>query len=111
VAIATTVLKQANLCTRVMVDCSHGNTQKDFRKQTIALSSVAAQIHAGDSHLMGVMIESNLVAGKQAFPVPRHQLVYGQSITDPCVDFHTTHGMLRELAEAAAHAHMAVAAD
>ena len=101
VAIATTVLQQSNLCTRVMVDCSHGNTQKDFRKQPLALSSVAAQIRAGNSPLMGVMIESNLVAGKQTFPAPRHQLVYGQSITDACVDFPTTHTMLRELAAAA----------
>jgi 3-deoxy-7-phosphoheptulonate synthase len=102
VAIAARVLQQSELCTRLMVDCSHGNTQKDFRKQPVALSSVAAQIRAGNTSLMGVMIESNLVAGKQAFPVPRQQLVYGQSITDPCVDFPTTHTMLRELAEAVA---------
>jgi 3-deoxy-7-phosphoheptulonate synthase len=102
VEIAAKVLQQSNLSTHLMVDCSHGNTQKDFRKQPLALTSVAAQIQAGSPHLMGVMIESNLVAGKQTFPVPRHQLVYGQSITDPCVDFPTTHLMLQELAEAAA---------
>jgi 3-deoxy-7-phosphoheptulonate synthase len=101
VAIAAKVLQQSHLCTRLMVDCSHGNAQKDFRKQPLALASVAAQVRAGDPHLMGVMIESNLVAGKQPFPAPRHQLVYGQSITDPCVDFPTTLSMLRELAEAA----------
>jgi len=108
VSIATTVLKQGNLCTRIMVDCSHGNAQKDFRKQPLALHSVATQLCTGDSPLMGVMIESNLVAGKQSFPVPRHQLVYGQSITDPCVDFPTTVTMLRELAEAVDHCHIAV---
>lgn len=102
VAIAAKVLQQSNLCTRIMVDCSHGNTQKDFRKQPLALASVAAQLRAGDTHLMGVMIESNLVAGKQPFPAPRQQLVYGQSITDPCVDFPTTLAMLHELADAAA---------
>lgn len=102
VEIAAKVLQQSNLSTRIMVDCSHGNTQKDFRKQPLALTSVAAQVRAGSPHIMGVMIESNLVAGKQTFPAPRHQLVYGQSITDPCVDFPTTHLMLRELAEAAA---------
>jgi 3-deoxy-7-phosphoheptulonate synthase len=101
VSIATKVLKQAKLCMRIMVDCSHGNAQKDFLKQPLALHSVATQIHAGDRQLMGVMIESNLVAGKQSFPAPRYQLVYGQSITDPCVDFPTTVTMLRELAEAA----------
>lgn len=111
ISIAMTVLKQANLCTRIMVDCSHGNAQKDFRKQSVALHNVAAQIRAGNSHLMGVMIESNLVAGKQPFPAPRHQLVYGQSITDPCVDFPTTLTMLRELAEAATNRHVPAAAD
>jgi 3-deoxy-7-phosphoheptulonate synthase len=101
VAIAAKVLKQSNLCTRIMIDCSHGNTQKDFNRQPLVLSDVATQIRAGSPPLMGVMIESNLVAGKQAFPAPRQQLVYGQSITDPCVDFPTTIAMLRELAEAA----------
>ena len=102
VAIAAKVLHQSNLNSRIMVDCSHGNTQKDFRKQPIALASVASQVRDGCPHLMGVMIESNLVAGKQPFPAPKHQLVYGQSITDPCVDFPTTYAMLHELAEAAA---------
>jgi 3-deoxy-7-phosphoheptulonate synthase len=51
------------------------------------------------------MIESNLVAGKQSFPAPRPQLVYGQSITDACVDFPTTLAMLRELADAVAGCH------
>jgi 3-deoxy-7-phosphoheptulonate synthase len=111
IAIAARVLEQSELCTRIMVDCSHGNTQKDFRRQPVALNNVAVQIRAGNSHLMGVMIESNLVAGKQAFPVPRHRLVYGQSITDACVDFPTTHTMLRELAEAAASLHTSAAAD
>ncbi|HXG19450.1 MAG TPA: 3-deoxy-7-phosphoheptulonate synthase [Methylomirabilota bacterium] len=100
VGIAAKVLQQSHLCTRIMVDCSHGNAQKDFRKQPLALASVASQVRTGSPHLMGVMIESNLVAGKQPFPVPRTQLVYGQSITDPCVDFPTTIAMLRELAEA-----------
>ncbi len=100
-AIAAKVLHQSNLCTRIMIDCSHGNAQKDFNRQRLVLSDVAAQIRSGSSRSMGVMIESNLVAGKQPFPAPRHQLVYGQSITDPCVDFPTTVAMLRELAEAA----------
>ena len=102
VAIAAKVLQQSDLNTHIMVDCSHGNTQKDFRKQSLALTSVASQVREGSAYLLGVMIESNLVAGKQTFPAPHHQLVYGQSITDPCVDFPTTHAMLRELAEAAA---------
>jgi len=104
-AIAAKVLEQAGLCTRVMVDCSHGNAQKDFRRQPLALTNVAAQIRAGSSLPMGVMIESNLVAGKQSFPAPRPQLVYGQSITVACVDFPTPLAMLRELADAVAGCH------
>jgi 3-deoxy-7-phosphoheptulonate synthase len=102
IAIASTVLERAGLCTQVMVDCSHDNAQKDFRRQPQVVSYLAGQLHSGNRHILGVMIESNLVAGKQPFPVPRDQLVYGQSITDGCVDFPTTLSMLRELAEAVA---------
>jgi 3-deoxy-7-phosphoheptulonate synthase len=102
IAIASTVLERAGLCNRVMVDCSHDNAQKDFRRQPQVLAYLAGQLRAGNPHILGVMIESNLVAGKQSFPTPRNQLVYGQSITDPCVDFPTTLSMLHELADAAA---------
>ena len=103
VSIAARVLEQADLCTRVMVDCSHGNAQKDYRRQSVALASVSSQVRAGSTSVMGVMIESNLVAGKQSFPVPKERLVYGQSITDACVDFPSTFSMLQQLAEAVRH--------
>ncbi|MBF2087631.1 MAG: 3-deoxy-7-phosphoheptulonate synthase [Synechococcales cyanobacterium K44_A2020_017] len=86
------------LNSHVMVDCSHGNSQKDYRRQVDALESVAAQVKAGSKHLMGVMIESHLVAGSQKICSDRRQLVYGQSITDACVDFDTTVTMLKTLA-------------
>ncbi|TVR43431.1 MAG: hypothetical protein EA402_09660, partial [Planctomycetota bacterium] len=60
--------------------------------------NLTAQPAAGEEAIMGFMIESNLVAGKQAFPRPRDQLVYGQSITDACVDLPTTESMLRAIA-------------
>jgi 3-deoxy-7-phosphoheptulonate synthase len=104
VAIAATVLERADLCKRIMVDCSHDNAQKDFLRQSHVLRDLASQLRVGDSALLGVMIESNLVAGKQRFPAPRKELVYGQSITDGCVDFPTTVSMLRELAAVASHA-------
>jgi 3-deoxy-7-phosphoheptulonate synthase len=85
---------------RMMVDCSHGNSQKDYRRQVSALASVAEQVNAGSKHLMGVMIESHLVAGSQKICSDRSQLTYGQSITDACVDFDTTVTMLKTLAAA-----------
>ncbi len=93
--------------TRAMVDCSHGNTSKDYRRQPIVLEDVAQQLVQGSSHVMGVMIESHLVEGNQSLPdldeVADHKqvldyLTYGQSITDACVDFDTTVDMLRSLA-------------
>ncbi|MBW4657248.1 MAG: 3-deoxy-7-phosphoheptulonate synthase [Drouetiella hepatica Uher 2000/2452] len=84
---------------RVMVDCSHDNSSKDYSRQTIVIEDVAAQLAAGSRHIMGVMVESHLVAGKQAISKDLSQLTYGQSITDGCVDFATTATMLRSLAK------------
>lgn len=84
----------------IMVDCSHANSGKDYRKQGTVCRAVAEQVAAGDRHIMGVMIESNLVAGAQTL-VPGQPLVYGQSITDACIDWAETHTLLRELAATA----------
>ncbi|PSB25107.1 3-deoxy-7-phosphoheptulonate synthase [Stenomitos frigidus] len=89
---------------RVMVDCSHDNAAKDYTNQPIALQNIADQITAGSHHLMGVMIESHLVAGNQKLAKDLTKLVYGQSITDACVDFATTADMLRSLANCLARA-------
>lgn len=79
----------------VMIDCSHGNSLKDFRKQPGVASSLAQQISAGSKAIAGVMIESHLVEGAQKKPE-----TFGQSITDACVSWETTETMLAELAEA-----------
>lgn len=85
----------------VMVDCSHGNSQKDFRNQPKVLASVAQQIAAGDRKLVGVMIESNIHEGNQkSNDTGLADLEYGVSITDACVSFETTETMLRALASA-----------
>ncbi|WP_263417128.1 3-deoxy-7-phosphoheptulonate synthase [Terriglobus albidus] len=84
---------------RIMIDCSHANSGKDHRKQGAVCRDVAGQIAAGDSRIMGVMIESNLVAGTQPLVNGKAQ-VYGQSITDACIDWAETQVLLRELAEA-----------
>ncbi len=93
-------LMQMGLNSRVMVDCSHDNASKDHTKQAISLNSIAEQVVAGSRHLLGVMLESHLVAGKQAIPKDLSKLVYGQSITDACIDIPTTATLLRTLAQA-----------
>ncbi|MBD2326494.1 3-deoxy-7-phosphoheptulonate synthase [Alkalinema sp. FACHB-956] len=88
------------LATRSMVDCSHGNSSKDYRNQPIVLQNLAEQLKAGSPYLMGVMVESHLVEGNQSIPKDLSQMTYGQSITDACVNFDTTVEMLQALAEA-----------
>jgi 3-deoxy-7-phosphoheptulonate synthase len=83
-----------------MVDCSHGNSNKDYRRQGEVLREVAAQVVDGSVHVMGVMLESHLVAGSQKLPDDLSQLTYGQSITDACIDLATTLELLDELAAA-----------
>jgi 3-deoxy-7-phosphoheptulonate synthase len=91
-------LGQEKLPTRVMVDCSHGNSSKNHNNQPIVLRDVAEQIAAGSRHCLGVMLESHLVPGNQSIPENLTQLTYGQSVTDACIDFGTTADVLRDLA-------------
>jgi 3-deoxy-7-phosphoheptulonate synthase len=99
---ASRALEALGLCPRVMIDCSHDNSRKDYRQQPTVCADLAKQVRNG-SPILGAMIESNLVAGQQVFPGDaRIPLRYGQSITDGCVDLESTAGMLEELAEAAA---------
>ncbi|KAJ2721455.1 hypothetical protein GGI07_003968 [Coemansia sp. Benny D115] len=88
---------------RVMIDCSHGNSSKDFRKQPIVSDSIAHQMSATESgkFISGVMIESNLVEGNQSIPADGDlsKLVYGKSVTDACVNWDDTVKMLESLRE------------
>jgi len=92
-------MEQAGIAPRIMIDFSHANSGKDYRRQSIVCHDVAAQIAAGNCNIIGVMIESNLVAGAQKL-VPGQPLVYGQSITDACIDWNETRTLLAELAKA-----------
>ncbi len=83
----------------VMVDCSHGNSLKDYRKQPLVTHSLAEQLSNGSKAITGVMIESHLVEGRQDAK-PGQALTYGQSITDACVNWASTETMLDELAAA-----------
>jgi 3-deoxy-7-phosphoheptulonate synthase len=82
-----------------LVDCSHANSSKRFDRQPEVASDVAAQMAAGQKAIIGVMIESHLVAGNQAV-VPGQPLVYGQSITDGCLSLADTVPVLEALAAA-----------
>jgi 3-deoxy-7-phosphoheptulonate synthase len=92
-------LSSQGLPAKVLVDCSHGNSKKDYRLQPAVLESVCDQLRAGSPSILGVMIESNLVEGRQDF-VAGESLVYGQSITDGCVSVKQTAEMLESLAGA-----------
>jgi 3-deoxy-7-phosphoheptulonate synthase len=93
-------LQAAGLASAVLIDCSHGNSGKDYRRQGEVLNNVVAQRLAGAASIIGVMLESNLLAGSQPFPRPSGSLVYGQSITDGCLDWETTEHLLSEVADA-----------
>jgi len=92
-------LSQFKMPAKVMVDCSHGNSNKDFRRQSEVLREVASQLKAGSKNVMGVMIESHLVEGNQKLNSDLSKLTYGQSVTDACINFSTTEVLLEELAE------------
>ena len=97
VAKAVALLKAAGLPPAIMVDLSHGNSQKDPRRQCDVAQSVAVQVANGESPIRGVMIESHLVAGRQDIG-DLTKLTYGQSITDACLSFDETVPVLEHLA-------------
>ena len=88
-------LTQAGLPAKLMVDCSHANSRKDFKRQMEVAQDIATQIQNGEQNIMGVMVESHLVEGRQNDPI-----VYGQSITDACIGWDDTEKLLAMLTEA-----------
>src|SRR5688572_5342137 len=92
-------LASAGLAQRLMIDMSHSNSEKDFRRQVEVGRSVGAQLAAGDNRIMGVMVESHLKEGRQDLS-PGKELCYGQSITDACIGWEDTVTLLEEMAVA-----------
>ncbi len=90
-------LAAAGLPVRMIVDCSHGNSNKDPGKEAEVLANVTAQIEAGNRSIVGVMLESNLEWGSQPMADDPAKLKYGVSITDACIDWPTTEALLLEL--------------
>jgi 3-deoxy-7-phosphoheptulonate synthase len=99
VAKVTKQLAAKGLSETVMVDCSHGNSLKDYRKQVAVAESLSEQIASGSRHIVGVMFESHLVAGRQDY-VPGQPATFGQSITDACLSLDETEPILEQLAAA-----------
>jgi 3-deoxy-7-phosphoheptulonate synthase len=87
---AETELKKANLPPRIVVDCSHGNSNKDYRLQPIVFESTIQQIINGNTSMVGMMLESNLNEGGQSIPEDLTQLKYGVSVTDKCINWAET---------------------
>lgn len=99
VAFARVLLKKAKINTGIIIDCSHANSDKDCRRQRIALLDTAEQIKKGTSVISGIMLESFLVEGSQK-PGKAETLVYGQSLTDECIGWEETDELIRTFADA-----------
>jgi 3-deoxy-7-phosphoheptulonate synthase len=98
VAMAEQALKKAKLPSNIVVDCSHANSYKKPELQPLVMADVINQVVNGNEALVGVMIESNIIAGNQKIPSDLSQLIYGCSVTDACVDWATTELMIRDAA-------------
>jgi 3-deoxy-7-phosphoheptulonate synthase len=99
VGAALAAIAACGLPPRLMVDASHGNSGKDHRRQPVVVQALADQVVAGEQGIVGVMLESFLTAGRQELQDPA-TLVFGQSITDACMDIETTATVLDNLAAA-----------
>lgn len=99
VAKAQELLKAAGHRENIMIDASHSNSRKICRNQIQVVGDICGQVSAGNRAIIGVMIESNLVEGRQDI-VPGKELIYGQSVTDACLGWEDTEKLLNELARA-----------
>ncbi|HWA37448.1 MAG TPA: 3-deoxy-7-phosphoheptulonate synthase, partial [Burkholderiales bacterium] len=92
-------LARAKLPERLMIDCSHANAAKKYERQVEVAKDIAAQIAGGERRIVGVMVESHLVEGRQELE-PGRRLTFGQSITDPCLGWDQSVALLETLAQA-----------
>ncbi len=97
IALAERQLSQANLPTNIVVDCSHGNSNKDPSIQPLVAENCVAQILDGNRSIVGLMLESHLKPGNQPIPKDLSTLEFGVSITDPCIGWDSTETLLRKL--------------
>ena len=99
VALASKALQERGITTGLMIDMSHANSRKQHQNQMAVGENIASQISEGNTDIVSCMIESNLVAGRQDIQ-PEKPLIYGQSITDACIDFEQTNVLINSLAQA-----------
>jgi 3-deoxy-7-phosphoheptulonate synthase len=90
------LLSKAGLTPSILVDCSHDNSAKSPERQAVVMRDLMAQIAQGNGSIMGAMVESNLLPGSQPFPQPRKNLLYGVSITDPCIGWEETEALIQQ---------------
>jgi len=90
-------MEKAGLRASLMIDCSHANSSKDYRRQPGVAESAIAQIKDGNTSITGLMIESHLHEGNQSSEQPRSEMKYGVSVTDACIGWETTETLLREI--------------
>ncbi len=95
VGLAEQALVKAGLSARIAIDCSHGNSMKNHTLQPDVFGDCVRQIREGNRSIVGLMLESNIEAGNQPIPDDRSRLRYGVSVTDPCIDWHSTEELLR----------------
>lgn len=98
VALSEKALKEAGLPSRIVIDCSHGNSNKDASLQPLVAKDCVEQVTHGSRSIIGLMLESNLGAGNQEIPADLTKLRYGVSVTDACIDWATTESTLKEAA-------------
>lgn len=88
-------LTQVGLDAALMIDCSHANSRKDYRRQPLVAEDAIQQIRQGNRSIIGLMIESHLNEGNQSADLPREEMAYGVSITDACIHWQATEALLR----------------
>jgi 3-deoxy-7-phosphoheptulonate synthase len=94
------LLKENGLAERIMIDCSHDNSNQDYRNQGKVIEDIKSQILSGNKSIFGVMLESNLFSGKQKILSDKESMKYGVSVTDGCIDWNETVSVIQSLKEA-----------
>ncbi|OCG01651.1 3-deoxy-7-phosphoheptulonate synthase [Gilliamella sp. wkB112] len=97
VALCEAQMQKAGLIPNLMIDCSHANSNKDYRNQPLVADTIIKQIAQGNNSIIGVMIESNLLEGNQSSEQPKENFKYGVSVTDACISWETTEELLRNM--------------
>ncbi|GAB7202925.1 hypothetical protein DZS_45610 [Dickeya ananatis] len=90
-------MRDAGLNPALMIDCSHGNSNKDYRRQPLVVESVIEQLKSGNRSIIGLMLESHIHEGNQSSEQPRANMRYGVSVTDACISWESTETLLRSV--------------